>query len=350
MGEIKKGRTTVYNDITSEEKMSQVNPENLQLENDFIEYLESVDRAKSTIKQYRAILHVFWCWNLEFNNNKFFVDLTKREIAKFQNHGLNVWGWSPRRVRTVKAVLSSMSNYIENILDDEFEGYRPIVRKIESPANEAVREKTIFTEEELQGLLNVLVERKEYMKACEVALAMYSGKRKAELARFKVSYFNDENLICGGALYKSPEKITSKGRGSKGKMIDAYVLAKPFKPYFDLWMKQREELGIESQWLFPMYKNGEWVDKPIEISTLDSHAQTFSRITGKNWYHHSLRHWLNSYLLEQNLPESVVQEFFNWSTAEMTHIYDDRTSDSLFEKYFGEEGIKQVEQKGLSDL
>ena len=143
------GRSTVYNNITDSDKLKQVNPENLQLEEDFLEYLESVDRSKGTIKQYKANLHIFWCWNLEFNKNKFFVDLTKRELVKFQNHALNIWQWSPRRIRVVKATISSLSNFIESILDDEFEDYRPIVRKIESPSNEAVREKSVFTKEEL---------------------------------------------------------------------------------------------------------------------------------------------------------------------------------------------------------
>lgn len=35
MGNQKEGRTTVYNNITSDEKMAQVNPDNIQLENDF---------------------------------------------------------------------------------------------------------------------------------------------------------------------------------------------------------------------------------------------------------------------------------------------------------------------------
>ena len=50
MGNQKEGRTTVYNNITSEDKMEQVNPENIQLEYDFLEYLVYIDRAKSTIK------------------------------------------------------------------------------------------------------------------------------------------------------------------------------------------------------------------------------------------------------------------------------------------------------------
>lgn len=344
------GRTTVYNEITSEEKLKQVNPENLQLEEDFLEYLESVDRSKGTIKQYRANLHIFWCWNLEFNKNKFFVELAKRELVKFQNHALNVWQWSPRRIRVVKATISSLSNFIESILDDKFEDYRSIIKKIESPTNEAVREKSVFTQEELQPLLDTLVENKDYMKACVLALAMYSGRRKAELTRFKVSYFTDDNLMFGGSLYKSPEKIKTKGRGTKGKLLEVYVLAKQFKPYLDLWLKKREELGITSDWLFPKYRNGEWLDENIDTSTIDSYSRTYTRLLGKPFYPHSCRHMFCTMLLEQNLPESVVQDIIGWSSSEMVKLYDDRSKDSQLEKYFGEDGIKQVETKGLNDL
>lgn len=345
------GRSTVYNNITSKEKLDQVNPENLELENDFLEYLASVDRSSGTIKQYQANLRIFWCWNLEFNKNKFFVDLTKREIAKFQNHAINVWGWSPKRTRTVKATLSSLSNFIEAILDDEYEDYRPIVRKIESPADEAVRTKSVFQMEELQPILDKLVENGEYMKACVLALGMYSGRRKAELTRFKVSYFDEDNLICSGALYKTPEKMTTKGRGQRGKLLDVYILAKPFKPYLDLWLEERNKLGITSDWLFPKYKNGEWLDEHIDTTLIDSFSKTYTRMMGgKPVYPHALRHLYTTYLLEQNLPESVVQMILGWNTADLVRIYDDRTSESQLEKYFGADGIKQVEKKGLSDL
>ena len=350
MANEKEGRTTVYNDITSKEKLEKVNPDNITLENDFLEYLASIDRSKGTIKQYKANLHVFWCWNLEFNNNKFFVDLNKREIAKFQSHAINVWHWSPKRIRTVKATISSLSNYIENILDDEFKDYKPIVRKIESPADEAVRVKSVFKMEDLQPLLDKLVADEEYMKACVLALAMYSGKRKAELTRFKVSYFTDDNIICDGALYKTPEKMITKGRGQRGKLLDVYTLAKPFKPYLDLWLKQREKLDIKSDWLFPKYKDGKWLDEHIEVSLLDSFARTFSNILCKPFYFHSLRHAFTTYLLEQNLPENIVQSIQGWSSSDMLRIYDDRSNDSQLEKYFGADGIKSVKQASLEDL
>ncbi len=92
------GRKTVYNSISSPEKLAKVNPENIQLGNDFLEYLTSIDRSKSTVDAYRNDLNIFWCWCLEFNQNKFFVDLSKREIAKYQNYCLNTLGWSPARM------------------------------------------------------------------------------------------------------------------------------------------------------------------------------------------------------------------------------------------------------------
>ena len=344
------GRSTVYNQITTKEKLAQVNPDNIALANDFIDYLKSVDRSKGTIYQYKSVLNVFWCWNLEFNKNKFFVDLTKREISKFQSYAMNTWNWSPKRIRTVKAIISSLSNYIENILDDEYDDYKPIVRKIESPSDVSVRTKTVFKAEELEGLLSTLVEQKQYLKACVLAVAMSSGRRKAELRRFKVSYFKPENLICDGALYKTPEKMITKGRGSRGKLLDIFILAKTFDPYLELWLQERERLGINTALLFPKCQGEEYVNEMLDISTLDSWAKSFSSMLGKPFYWHSLRHYFTTKLKSSGIPDSVIQDIIGWESADMVKIYDDTPREEQFEKYFGAEGIKKVEQTSLENL
>ena len=352
-------RSTVYNSITSPEKISKINPDNISLMNDFLEYLRSIDRAATTIKQYEANLKVFFCWNLEYNNNKFFIELTKRNIAKFQAHALDEYGWSPKRIRTVKATLSSLSSFVENMLDDEYENYRPIINKIESPENVVVREKSVFSEEELQMLLDYLIELNDWnhiQKACLLALAVYSGRRKAELPRFKVSYFDDCNLICEGALYKTPEQVVTKGRGSRGKLLDLYTLAKPFKPYLDRWLKVREEMGITSEWLFPKINiDGTWQDEQINVNTIDTWFQSFTNVlkklgVNKVIYPHACRHAYTTNLLKQGLPETVVQQILGWSTAQMISVYDDRDTSEMLEQYFGADGIKQVSQKQLTEL
>ena len=342
-------RKTVYNNITSEEKLAKVNPENIQLGNDFLEYLTSIDRAKTTVNSYDADLKVFWCWNEEFNNNKFFVDLSKREIAKFQNYALNTWGWSPARMRRVKSTLSSLSNFVESMLDDEYEDYRPIVRKIENPAACAVREKTVLEEEQLQKLLDHLVEKKHYDKACMLAMCMNNGRRKAELPRMKVSYFTEDNVIYG-SLYKSPEQVQTKGRGSRGKQLTVYTLRNGFKKYLDLWLQYRKENNITSEWLIPKKENGVYVDEPIPTTTLDSWADTFSNFLGVPFYWHSLRHYFTTECSRSGLPDDVIQMLVGWSDISMVQLYKDVTVDEQFEKYFTEDGIKQIEPSSLENL
>ena len=343
------GRKTVYNSISSPEKLAKVNPENIQLGTDFLEYLTSIDRSKSTVDAYRNDLNIFWCWCLEFNQNKFFIDLSKREIAKYQNYCLNTLGWSPARMRRVKSTLSSLSNYIENMLDDEFENYRPIVRKIESPASCAVREKTILESEQLQELLDKLVEKEQFDKACMLSLAMNNGRRKSELPRMKVSYFTEDNVIYG-SLYKTPETVTTKGRGSRGKQLTVYTLKNGFQKYLDLWLKYREENNITSEWLIPRKENGVYIDEQVPATTMDSWADTFSRILGVPFYWHSLRHYFCTACSRSGLPDDVIKNLVGWESNDMVAIYKDIAADEQFAQYFGEEGIKRVEKKSLSDM
>ena len=339
------GRKTQQNKINSPELWEQVNPENKRLLDDFLSYLRSIQRSETTIAGYKNDAEIAFVWCLQFNKNKFFVDWNKRDIVAFQNWMLNTNNNSPARVRRIKSVLSSMSNYIEAVLDDEYEDFRPIIRKIENPVNQPVREKTVLSDEQCDYLLSQLVEHKQYEKACLVALAFYSGRRRSELVRFKTSYFDDENIIFG-SLYKTPEKVKTKGRGN-GKMLYCYTLAKPFKPYFDLWMQERTEKGIESEWLFP---DPDAMEQHRDPGTLNSWSKTFSRILGVPFYPHCARHRFTTALAKSNIPDSVIKEILGWDSLEMVSVYKDISGDEEIGKYFDENGIKTVEAGSLDRL
>lgn len=344
------GRSTVYNHIVSKEKMDMVNPENIELGEDWLEYLQSIDRSPQSIVAYRNDLKIFWVWNLEFNKNKFFTDLTKREIAKFQNHALNTWGWSPNRIRRVKSCLSSLSNYIENVLDDEeeFQNFKPIIRKIENPVKNVVREKTVLSDEQVENLLDTLVERKEYERAAGVAIVAFSGMRKAELLQMKVEYFNEDHFVYD-AMWKT-DKIRTKWFGRLGHQMEKFVLYGA-KPYIDLWLQYRKENGIESEWMF-LTKTRQEDGSHIYHARKDVSAWTeeFTDILGEDFYFHCLRHYTCTRLHRLNLPSHVIQEFFGWASSEMLQIYNDVTAEDEFEKYFDKNGVKEVQQGTLSEL
>jgi len=339
------GRKTVYNKITTEDRINNINEKNVELMSDFLDYLVSIDRSSTTINSYHSDLLIFFCWNEEYNDNKYFVDLTKREVAKFQKHALTEWNWSSNRLSRVKSTLSSLSNYIENVLDDEIKNYRSIIRKIESPIKQQVREKTIITDKEVNEVLDKLVKDKKYQIACAFALAAFSGARKSELLRFKVSYFDDENIMSDAALYKTPEPIQTKGRGTKGKLLTKYTLL-DFKKYFDMWIAKRKEDNLmDNEYLF-IRSNGD----TLKVSGLDFYAETISKYLGRTFYFHSLRHQLCTRLFKEGLPSNVIQEYFGWSSTEMLSIYNDNKASEEFGKFFTQDGIKGVDRENSTVL
>lgn len=341
-------RKTKMNSITSPELIAQINPENMRLKNDFLEYLKSVQRSPGTISGYSNDLDIFFVWVLQNARNKPFVNITKRDIVAYQGWLINSNENSSSRVRRLKAAISSLSNYCENILSDdepEFQNFRSIVRKIENPALQTVREKTIWEDAELEDLLNQLVERKAFDKACYLALAMYSGRRKSELCRFRVSDFDDSRLVCGGALYKSAP-IKTKGK-SGGKYIPCYTLAKKFRPYLKMWLDERARLGIESQWLFPAKDNP---DEQMGISTVNSWAETFTRLSGRDFYAHSLRHYFTTSLARAGIPDGVIQSIVAWESSDMVRLYTDIDADEQIGMYFSNGEISVPDKKGFADM
>lgn len=339
------GRKTKQNKLTSPELLAQINSENVALLEDFLEYLRSTQHSEQTCHGYRNDIEIFLVWVLQNCGNKHFTEVTKREFVKYQNWLLSENENSPARIRRLKSSLSSMSNYIADILDDEFPNYRPVVQKVKSPPNKLVREKTVWEDDEIQGLLKQLSDSGQHEKACAVALALYSGRRKAELLRFKTRYFDEANVIYG-SLYKTPEPILTKGQGG-GKMLTCYTLKKGFKPYFDAWMDERARKGIESEWLFPDKADP---SQPLTIATMNSWANTFSKMTGRHYYWHSLRHKFCGSLSEAGIPDDIIQKIVGWESIAMVSTYLDIEAEDEFGKYFADGEIVAAQKVGLSDL
>ena len=88
----------------------------------------------------------------------------------------------------------------------------------------------------------------------------------------------------------------------------------------------------------------------MNISTMDSWVDGFSKILEKDFYWHSLRHMFTTQLSQNNIPSSVIQEIIGWDSADMVNLYNDTTADEMIGKYFNADGIVQVEQSSLSDL
>lgn len=338
-------RTTVYNNIVGE-KYALVNNKNKALLKEWVEYLHSVDRSNETVAQYENDYRIWAVWNYDNAEDKEFFDINKRDVMRFQSYCLNELGHSPARVRRLRATLSSLSNYIENILDEDYPNFRNIIGKIEAPTLEPVREKLVMEDVNVEEALEKLTASGKHQQACFLALAVYGGARKSEILRFKVDYFKEECIENG--LYKTPEKIKTKGRGKRGKQLNKYTIVKYFKPYLENWLKEREELGIESEWLFVRDVKGKY--EQAIVSTADSWSKTIGRFMDENFYAHASRHMYVTRMYKAGIPAEVIKQIGGWESVEMVSTYTDVDVSDELGKYFSDDGIKQVEKKDLSSL
>lgn len=323
------GRSTVYN-VNLTEDWDAVCDKNKKLVNDFIKYCKSNDKSPQTIHQYEEWLKVFFCWNFTENNDTFFIDLKRRDFVYYFGWCRDL-GMSANRVASLKSVLSSLSSEIELLYEDVYPNFHNQLRALEPVRISTVREKTVISNEQMVEILQNLIDKKEYQIACYLALACASGSRKAELLQMKVNFFTEDREVFNGYMYCTPE-IRSKGRGKQGKIIKKYVIKELFKPFFDLWIQEREKLGITTDFLFVSKQNGEYV--PATVSTANSFATKISKMFNIDYYAHSSRHFFCTLLKRKKLPDDVITQIFGWSNSDMIKIYSDIPAEEILGEFF----------------
>lgn len=334
------GRTTVYNSgLVTDEKWEQVCQDNKYLLNEFEDYLKAADKSPQTIYQYISQLKIVFVWLLDNCNNKSFTDVKKREWVKFIGYLTSDLKVSSNRISSIKSAMSSLSNFIETILDEDYPTFRNIIKIIPTPGKATVREKTVLTNEQIDLGLATLVEKRKLQLACFFALLLASGMRRAEAIQMRVDDFKPENLVLNGIWYKT-HPIRTKGRGVQGKILEKYVSKEIFQKYFDLWMQYRKEQGIQSEHLFVVFKHGNY--EPASISTANSWAETIEKVLGVPFYNHACRHYWTTKEIKGGTPESIIKELQGWAGLEMVSLYNDTSTEEQLQTFYD----KQKEQEG----
>lgn len=335
------GRTTVYNNNLTE-AWENVSAQNKTLVSDFLRYCKASDKSQQTLNQYEHQLKVFFCWNYTENEDKFFINLKKRDFVYYFGWCREL-GMSSNRIASLKSVLSSLASEIELLYEDEYPTFKNQLRGLEPVHITTVREKTVLSSEEIENILDQLVEDKDYQVACYLALACACGARKAELLQMKVSFFKGEKAktVFEGYMYLTPQ-IRSKGRGKQGKLLQKYVIKPMFDKYLNLWLEERERLQIDNDNLFLGKEYGKWI--PATVSTANSFMKRVSKLTGKSVYSHSLRHYFCGLLKKMDLPDDVITSIFGWESASMIKIYDDTPAEERLAKWF-EGFVKEEDNK-----
>lgn len=339
----KTGRSTVYNQyLATEEKFALVNQENKILMQDFFEYLRSTNKSPKTINQYNLQLRVFFVWNSERNANKNFVDMKKRDFMRFFSYLEKDLKASNNRIASFKGVLSSLSIFIETILDDEYPNFHNLLGSFTMMSRTPVREKTILSDDRVEWLLGELVRKKKYNIACYLALLLSSGMRRSEVLQMKVEDFTTNQKIVMGCMYET-SKIRTKGRGKEGKVISRLVFKDTFDPYLKLWLEQRKETNIDCPYLFVRYKNGEYL--PAQDGTFNSWNKKISDMLDEPFYPHCMRHYFVTALKRKGYPDDIIQKIVKWSSVVMVGVYNDLGEEEELTSFFGKVSDGEIELK-----
>ena len=320
------GRKTYRKVITSPELTEQINKENIKLMNRFLREKNS-RCSDTTVANYSSDLHIFFTWNLLENDNKDFYSIKKLEFSDFFIYCLEELKWGSARFQRMKACLSSLSIYVEKYFDEEYPTFRNVILKaIENMPKVARREKTVLTDEEMQGLLDYLfIEKKNYQEACLLALACYSGARKSELLRFTTDNIDENNLAYGDLFIETTEKIKTKGRTKEGKMLYKYILKEEFLPYYHKWLEKRKEImdkhGKTHNALF-IKRNGD----PANVDNITGWIEKWNKNylpENKPFYFHCARHFFVTTLTRKGCTSDFIVALVGWSSSEMCKIYTD---------------------------
>lgn len=320
----RKGRETFRKVITSPELIAQINPKNQQLADRFLKNF-ATKRSPNSVISYRSNLNIFMCWNILWNENKFFVDIKKYELMDFFDFCVTELKWGSNRYAQMHSCLSSFSTWIENIYDEKYPTFRNLLPKIEKLPKEAVRKKSVFKKEELDKLMDWLGEQGKVNEQCLLALIMSSGSRASELLRFTTDMIDENHTAFEGLFLETTEDVRVKGRGVNGKYIPRYLIKDIFLPYYKQWLPVREhimkETGKDHNFIF-IRPDGE----PALISTIRSWMEKWDDVLDKHWYPHAGRHFWTTYLLSIGLEKELIQELQKWSSDALVDIYNDATA------------------------
>lgn len=243
--------------LFNETDWNNLSEENRELYDDYLLELESQKKAVKTIKQYSFDLRAFFCYLVREKNNKFILDLKRKD---FRNFFLKL-----QRAGTSAARINRFQSSVRNLLEyacvsEDYEYDVNQMQHIKGLQKEPVREIVFLTDQQVNILLDELLKRKHYQKALWVSIAYESGGRRNEI----------HQITKDGFLEKNQTNTVIGKRSKKFKLI----YFNRSKIICQLWMQQRGTDDLETLWTTGKGDN----KKPLSYESTYSFVEEFREI------------------------------------------------------------------------
>lgn len=307
MGKIEKNmlreRAKKLPEVT-DEMWLEVNDEYRELVEEFISVQ---NHSPQTKKQYISSLRQFGWYVKSSMNNKALHKISKRDFLRYISYLRDNRKMSSSGLGMKKAAVSSLCNYIENVIVgeedyDQFKQFRNFTRGLPAIPKNTVYEKVKVTLEEYKEMMKVLEEDENYLGMAWLATAFNVGARRSEIVQFKSEILNYE--IAENASFVYSHNVRLKGSGEDGK-IEPYMINLEALEYMKLLVEKR---GYDHEYVFTTKYNGEiqqmspaWADYFC--------ANTLSDILGRRINPHLFKASCITHLLESGVKLELVSKF-----------------------------------------
>lgn len=302
-------------DVT-DEMWKEVNSDYRELVEEFISVQ---NHSPQTKKQYTSSLRQFGWFLKTSMNNKPLYKVTKRDFLRYLSYLRDDRKMSSSGINLKKASVSSLCNYIENVVADEEKNYRSFrnfTRGLPPVPKNRVYEKEKVTYEEFQEMMKVLEGDENYLGMAWLATAFLVGARRSEIIQFRTEILNYK--IPEGQNYVLSHVVRGKGESIDGKPLEYMI---PLE-VLDYWKKWIEVRGYESEYIFTTTYNGEHGQMSPSWSNYFC-TEVLSNILGRRINVHIFKNSCVTYHLENGVDISIVSEFIaHHNDISTTKIYD----------------------------
>ena len=179
-------RGKVYNRIFTQEKWNEVNKENKEIMEDFLEEYTQRQKKKTTLQQYRNDLRIILIYILEKCDNKCIFDLKKKDFRRLNIYLSDEKQMSNARVNRLMSATRSLLSYCED--DEDYEYDNNVARKVHGLPKQPIRvdeNDFFFSFEQFIKIRDELVKQKEYKLACLHSLLFDTAGRRNEVFQIK---------------------------------------------------------------------------------------------------------------------------------------------------------------------
>jgi integrase len=310
--------------ITSSELTEQINPENKKLWQKFLKE-KDIKCSSETIKAYESDLKIFFTWNLLYNDNVYFPEIKKIQLADFFNFGRFELKWENARFGRIRSCISAFSDFFIKFYDEEYPTYKNVVKSvIDSLPKVPSRKKTVLTEEQVNSLFDYIENKlNKPQEALLLATAISSGMRISELVQMTTDLIDENNIVFDGVFLETTGEMRTKGLGKQGHRITKFLIKDMFLPYYKKWLPIREQYlkdkSITHNALF-IKKDG----TPADKQTFRIWMGKWQKFLGIDLYFHAFRHYHVTSLSRLQISNDFIIEIMGWKSGEsMIKIYND---------------------------